>query len=99
MTQLVSELEQRGLPTELWDMAPEDFGSEDEDGCFSLDVRRFAERKLRALRAHRTQLSDEHAMAGIEPDLAERFLGVEWFAAVDVGAQGHGWLQALLTDG
>lgn len=98
MTQLVSELEQRGLPSDLWDLAPEDFGSEDEDGCFSLDVRPFAERKLRALRAHRTQLSDEHALAAIEPDLVERFLGVEWFAAVEVGAAGQGWLQAVVGD-
>ena len=33
-----------------------------------------------ALRAHRTQVSDAHPFVAMEPRLAERFLGTEWFA-------------------
>jgi hypothetical protein len=43
-------------------------------------VRPFVQCKLAALRAHRTQVPDHHALAGIDQGLAERFLGTEWFA-------------------
>jgi N-acetyl-1-D-myo-inositol-2-amino-2-deoxy-alpha-D-glucopyranoside deacetylase len=93
MRDLVSDIERRGLPIDLWGIAPEAFGSEDDDQSFIVDVRRFADRKLRALRAHRTQLPPEHAMAAIPPDLAERFLGFERFAKLS----GHGnWLSEAL---
>jgi N-acetyl-1-D-myo-inositol-2-amino-2-deoxy-alpha-D-glucopyranoside deacetylase len=75
-----TELRRRGLPYDLWDLAPEDFGTEDLDRTFAIDVRPFVQRKLAALRAHRTQVPDHHALATIEQGLAERFLGTEWFA-------------------
>jgi N-acetyl-1-D-myo-inositol-2-amino-2-deoxy-alpha-D-glucopyranoside deacetylase len=84
MPDLVSELSERGLPTGLWDLAPEDFGIELEPDV-SVDARPFVERKLRALRQHRTQLDPGHAFRALPLDLAERFLGVEHFAAVRVG--------------
>jgi N-acetyl-1-D-myo-inositol-2-amino-2-deoxy-alpha-D-glucopyranoside deacetylase len=95
MTELVETLEGRGLPTDLWDLEPQDFGSEPGDRAFALDLRPFAARKLRALRAHRTQLSGDHALAALEDDLAERFLGYEWFAPVLT--EGAGWLEETLV--
>jgi len=75
-----AELRRRGLSDDLWELAPEDFGTEDLEGSFAIDVRPFVQRKLTALRAHRTQLPDHHALAAIDHGLAERFLGKEWFA-------------------
>lgn len=96
MLELAAELERRGLPTDLWEMDPEDFGSDDE-GSFALDVRRFAERKLRAIRAHRTQISSEHAFAVLDGDLVERFLGYEWFAEVNGRGDGGAWLKQAVA--
>lgn len=90
MVELVGELRRRGLGGDLWDMPPEDFGTDDLDGCFALDVRRFVPSKLRALRAHRTQIAGNHVLSALDSELAERFLGVERFAHVS-GADG--WLQ------
>lgn len=82
MDELVDELRRRGLATDLWAVPPEDFGTDELDGSFGLDVRPFVDRKLRALRAHRTQISDGHALAALDRGLAARFLGVERFAPV-----------------
>lgn len=101
MTELVTELRARGLPSDLWDMPPEDFGTDEVEGCFTLDLRPFAQRKLRALRCHRTQISDRHALttlAGLERELAERFLGFERFAAVPEGSP-DGWLRRTVGGG
>lgn len=88
MPELVDELRARSLPNDLWELEPGDFGVEDEDrgGEVVLDVRRFAERKLRALRCHRTQLGPDHAFAVLPADLAERFLGYERFVQLPVGS-------------
>jgi LmbE family N-acetylglucosaminyl deacetylase len=95
MTDLVSELDRRGLPADLWGLPPAAFGSEDDRAGFTLDVRRFVERKLRALRAHRTQLASEHAFAALPSDLADRFLGFERFAQTNRGPH---WLQEAFGD-
>jgi N-acetyl-1-D-myo-inositol-2-amino-2-deoxy-alpha-D-glucopyranoside deacetylase len=96
MVELAAELERRGLPTDLWEMDPEDFGSDDE-ASFALDVRRFAECKRRAIRAHRTQISSEHAFAALDGDLVERFLGHEWFAEVNGRGDGGAWLKRAVA--
>jgi N-acetyl-1-D-myo-inositol-2-amino-2-deoxy-alpha-D-glucopyranoside deacetylase len=83
MIELVQELRRRELPHDLWQMPAEYFGTDDLAGCFELDVRKFTARKLRALRAHRTQLSQLHAFAALDQELAEEFLGVERFAPLD----------------
>jgi LmbE family N-acetylglucosaminyl deacetylase len=82
MRKLAVELRRRGLPDDLWELDPEAFGTQDLDGSFAIDVRPFADRKLRALRAHRTQLSERHAFAALDSKLANRYLGTEWFAHV-----------------
>lgn len=104
MVELVQELRARGLPEDLWDIAPEEFGVENEDGALAVDVRPFVARKLCALRCHRTQLGPEHAFAVVPADLAERYLGFERFArvandAVSRAPLDDGWLQTVLAVG
>jgi N-acetyl-1-D-myo-inositol-2-amino-2-deoxy-alpha-D-glucopyranoside deacetylase len=88
-----AELRARGLSDDLWELAPEDFGTDDLEGSFAIDVRPFVERKLAALRAHRTQLPDHHALAALDRGLAQRFLGREWFAPVNGSSD---WLYRTL---
>jgi LmbE family N-acetylglucosaminyl deacetylase len=95
MTQFGIELRRRNLRADLWGLQPADFGVEDLDGAFALDVRRFARKKLRALMAHRTQIDAHNAFGVLEREAAERILGTEWFAAV-AGSDGE-WLRARLA--
>lgn len=88
-----TELRRHGLSDDLWEMAPEDFGTDDLDRSFAIDVRRFVRHKLAALRAHRTQLPDHHALAAIDEGLAEKFLGTEWFAPLNGSSN---WLAEAL---
>jgi LmbE family N-acetylglucosaminyl deacetylase len=86
MRMLSAELRRRHLPDTLWGFEPEDFGVDDadRDGEVVVDVRRFVARKLRALHCHRTQLEPGHLALGLPEDLAERFLGFERFAPVEL---------------
>ena len=95
MESLARELRQRRLPSYLWDLAPEDFGTDDLDGAFAIDVRQFVPRKLAALRAHRTQVPSGHAFAALDQELGETYLGTEWFAPLN-GAPD--WLASVLTN-
>jgi LmbE family N-acetylglucosaminyl deacetylase len=94
MTALGRELRRLGLSDDLWELEPEDFGTDDLAGSFAVDVRGFLERKLAALRAHRTQVSEAHPFVSMELGLAERFLGTEWFAPLNGNT---GWLEEALT--
>jgi N-acetyl-1-D-myo-inositol-2-amino-2-deoxy-alpha-D-glucopyranoside deacetylase len=85
MLELVAELDARGLPSDLWELGPDDFGTDERDGEVELDVRAFVGDKLRALRCHRTQLGPGHAFAALPHDLAERFLGCERFVREPIG--------------
>ena len=89
---LVAQLHHRGLPTGLWDLPPEDFGTDDTDGSFAVDVSDFAAIKLRALQCHRTQLAQDHAFTALPADLARTYLGVEHFRADQPGAHAADWL-------
>jgi N-acetyl-1-D-myo-inositol-2-amino-2-deoxy-alpha-D-glucopyranoside deacetylase len=93
MHALALELRENGLPDYLWDLVPEDFGTEDTEGSFALDVRGFVPQKLAALRAHRTQVPRDHAFAALDQQLAEKFLGTEWFAPVSGSSR---WLSEVL---
>jgi N-acetyl-1-D-myo-inositol-2-amino-2-deoxy-alpha-D-glucopyranoside deacetylase len=95
MSELVAELHRRSLPADIWSIPPEDFGDEDVERAIELDVRPFVERKLRALRSHRTQIGPEHAFGSIPADLADRYLGTEWFVTDDPS----GWLQRAVARG
>lgn len=95
MAALGTELRRRGLSDDLWGLQPEDFGSEDTDGAFALDLRPFVQRKMRALFAHRSQIGARHALRELDRELIERFLGFEWFAPVS--GPDPGWLRERLA--
>lgn len=100
MADLVYELDALGLPADLWDIEPEQFGvaKEDRTGEIVLDVRTHAARKLGALRCHRTQLGPGHAFAALPDELFARFLGIERFVPVRTGAD-DGWLVKAVAAG
>jgi N-acetyl-1-D-myo-inositol-2-amino-2-deoxy-alpha-D-glucopyranoside deacetylase len=77
--QLSAAAAQRGLPVGLWGLEPEAFGC-DREATVAIDVRAVLDRKLAAIRAHRTQIGPDHLLASLPADLAERYLGVERWA-------------------
>src|SRR5262249_10081589 len=79
MTDLIARTSQAGLPSGLWDISPEQFGIPAHLITTAIDVIPFVERKLSALRCHRTQLDDNHIFSQITPKLAEEYLGIEHF--------------------
>jgi LmbE family N-acetylglucosaminyl deacetylase len=79
MTRLAAAAQRRGLPVGLWGLQPEDFGCE-RPATLVVDVRPVLERKLAALRAHRTQVGPDHLLAALPADLAEEFLAQEPWA-------------------
>lgn len=76
-----AELRRRGLPSPFEDPGDADLalGSEDELITTTVDVRPFMERKLRALRAHHSQLGPTSFFLNIPEDLAGLTFGAEWF--------------------
>jgi N-acetyl-1-D-myo-inositol-2-amino-2-deoxy-alpha-D-glucopyranoside deacetylase len=97
MAEVASELRKRGLSDGLWDIDPETFGTDELDGCFTLDVRPYAEMKLRALLAHRTQIAPGSVFV-TDATVMSKLIETEWFAPV----VGSGWLEELthlLADG
>lgn len=91
--ELVAAAAERGLPTGLWGLEPEAFGT-DRAPTVVVDVRPALARKLAALRAHRTQIGPDHLIASLPDDLAERFLAEEPWAGGD-----RGLLQELVRGG
>lgn len=79
---LVAAARERALPTDLWGIEPEAFGSAAHDPVVVVDVRPALQLKLAALRAHRTQLAPDHLLSALPDDLAERFLGHERWRVV-----------------
>ena len=79
MPALVAAARERALPSDLWGLDPEAFGSE-QTPTLEVDIAEVLPRKLAALRAHRTQLGPDHAVTGLPDDLAARFFAVEAWA-------------------
>jgi N-acetyl-1-D-myo-inositol-2-amino-2-deoxy-alpha-D-glucopyranoside deacetylase len=94
---LVAATAARGLPASLWGLEPEAFGSPTDGLALTrVDVREVIDRKLRALRAHRTQIDRGHLFATLSDDLGATYLGVEqWHAC---GGPGPDVLGALLGE-
>ncbi|MFN7926405.1 MAG: PIG-L deacetylase family protein [Blastocatellia bacterium] len=79
MSALAARLQEAGLPANLWDIPPGEFGVPAELITTEIDVRDFVDRKLAALRCHRTQMMDDHAFKFLPLELAREFFGVEHF--------------------
>ena len=80
LSDLIAELGARGLPTDVWGLEPAAFGAPPESIDERRDVRSFLDAKLRALKAHGSQFAEGHALRALPQDLAERYLGWEFFA-------------------
>jgi N-acetyl-1-D-myo-inositol-2-amino-2-deoxy-alpha-D-glucopyranoside deacetylase len=96
VVQLARAMSARGLPSDLWGIAPADFGVEHDDGTIEVDVRPFLGRKLSALRRHRTQLDPGHLFSALPADLAARHLGWERFRRVRPSRAATDWLSAVV---
>lgn len=97
MKQLVAAARERGLSTDLWGLAPDDFGAPEEEITTIVDVRRFLGKKLQALRCHRSQFGADNLFNSLTPDLAEEFLGYEYLVR-SASADGAGdWLAEALS--
>jgi N-acetyl-1-D-myo-inositol-2-amino-2-deoxy-alpha-D-glucopyranoside deacetylase len=96
---LVSSMRARGLPSDLWGIAPEAFGAPAGAITTSVDVRPFLHSKLDALRAHRSQLAPEHLLAALPDDVAEEFLGREYFVRQAPAPAPADWLTRALARG
>jgi N-acetyl-1-D-myo-inositol-2-amino-2-deoxy-alpha-D-glucopyranoside deacetylase len=79
MTELAQRLESRGLNFNAWGINPNTFGAPSSTITTRLDVRRYLDTKLDALNCHRTQFGKENLFASLPRDLAEDFLGWEFF--------------------
>jgi N-acetyl-1-D-myo-inositol-2-amino-2-deoxy-alpha-D-glucopyranoside deacetylase len=76
---LIARLTESGHEPHLWGIPPEQFGVPPEEITITYDVTPFLDRKLKALRSHRTQLDNSHAFTKITCELAIEFLGIEFF--------------------
>ena len=79
---LVSIMGARGLPADLWGIEPDAFGAPPDSITTKLDVRPFLPAKLAALRAYASQIGPSHLLNGLPDDLAEEFLGREYFVRI-----------------
>jgi LmbE family N-acetylglucosaminyl deacetylase len=67
----------------FWHLAPESFPLREADVSARVDVRGVMRRKLRSVRAHRTQLAADHVLTLIDESAAARCLGIERFRCAD----------------
>jgi LmbE family N-acetylglucosaminyl deacetylase len=79
MAALVDAARVRGLQYDLWGLEPSAFGVRSEDITTTVDVRHTLDRKLAALRSYESQIERGHLLVDLPRDLAERFLGAEYF--------------------
>ena len=76
---LIARLAQQGRESHLWGIPPENFGVPPEEISIVNDITTFLDRKLEALRSHRTQLDDSHLFTLLTRETAAEFFGVEFF--------------------
>jgi LmbE family N-acetylglucosaminyl deacetylase len=94
---LASLMRDRGLADDLWGLEPEAFGAPAESITLSLDVRPFLQAKLAALRSYASQIGPSHLLSALPNDLAEEFLGREYFVRLRPGQPRQDWLTETLA--
>lgn len=88
MSELAQELALRRLNFNAWGLEPSAFGVPTATITTCLDVRHYLSVKLEALNCHRTQFAEDNTFVSLPQDLAEEFLGREYFVR-DVSATGE----------
>jgi LmbE family N-acetylglucosaminyl deacetylase len=89
---LVSQVRARGLTGDLWGLDPDAFGAAADSITTLLDVRPFLPAKLEALRAYASQIGPSHLLSVLPDDLAEDFLGREFFVRIKPEDSQRDWL-------
>jgi LmbE family N-acetylglucosaminyl deacetylase len=79
MLDLDRELKLRGMTFNAWGIHPAAFGVPPSTITTRLDVREYLDAKIAALNCHRTQFAEDNSFISLPPDLAEKFLGWEYF--------------------
>jgi LmbE family N-acetylglucosaminyl deacetylase len=92
MRELAAAVAARRRPADLWGLDPDLFGAPPESITTVRNVRPFLGVKLQALRRHRSQLAATHLFRTIPDDLAEKFLGREYFVRARAPGAGGDWL-------
>jgi LmbE family N-acetylglucosaminyl deacetylase len=72
-----------GPPAQLWSLSPDHFHVREEQVSTRVDVTSVLDRKLIALRSHRSQFEPDNALRMLNPEQAQRFLGTESFRCAD----------------
>jgi LmbE family N-acetylglucosaminyl deacetylase len=93
---LVSLMRARGLSTDLWGLEPDAFGAPSHSITTSPDVRPFLPAKLAALRGYASQIGPSHLLSALPDDLAEEFLGREYFVRIRPEKSQEDWLAEAL---
>jgi LmbE family N-acetylglucosaminyl deacetylase len=94
---LVSLMRARGLTADLWGLEPDAFGAAADSITTLLDVRPFLPAKLAALRAYASQIGPSHLLSVLPDDLAEEFLGREYFVRIKPEDAQRDWLAEALA--
>ena len=79
----------------LWGISPDAFGVSTPPPTFRVDVRDWIDRKLAAIRCHRTQVGAGSPFLWIDEEDAKRLLGQELFRRAEVGADAPDVLEPL----
>jgi LmbE family N-acetylglucosaminyl deacetylase len=79
----------------LWALDPNAFGAWAPEATLVLDASAYTQRKIDALRCHRTQVDSASAFTWLTPSDAQRLLGHEHFVRAPVGYAGPTFLDAL----
>ncbi|HKX29164.1 MAG TPA: PIG-L deacetylase family protein [Blastocatellia bacterium] len=78
-SELVVALARSGHEAQLWGIPPEQFGIPGAEITVRVDVSPFLDRKLEALRCHRTQLDADHVFSLLTRELAFEHFNCEFF--------------------
>jgi LmbE family N-acetylglucosaminyl deacetylase len=95
---LVSLMRARGLSGDLWGLEPDAFGAPSHSITISPDVRPFLPAKLAALRGYASQIGPSHLLSALPDDLAEEFLGREYFVRIRPEKSQQDWLAEALPN-
>jgi LmbE family N-acetylglucosaminyl deacetylase len=95
---LVSLMRARGLSADLWGLEPDAFGAPSHSITISPDVRPFLPAKLAALRGYASQIGPSHLLSALPDDLAEEFLGREYFVRIRPEKSQQDWLAEALPN-
>jgi N-acetyl-1-D-myo-inositol-2-amino-2-deoxy-alpha-D-glucopyranoside deacetylase len=79
----------------FWGIQPDAFGVATEPPTFVIDVERYVDRKLAALRCHATQLGPHHPLTWIDQADVRRWLGIERFRRAPGASTRQGILEGL----